>query len=301
MDINRLHEFLVLADCLNYSKAANLLFLTQPVLSRHIHDLEQTFDAQLFVRDTHKVELTEIGELAARELSVVVETYNNAVNKIQKATDTANGNLKVGFLGYAVKPFITNFSGQFEAQHPHLSVDYISSDGETLISSINDESIDLAFVIHVSPTLSKSMESRHILDDQLCVVVPTQHPFNKKECISFKELAGESFIAFREDTNPNVADFHKTLFSRFGMEMNVVRTVSNIESALFYVGMGVGLFLLPRHLSSMSEDLQVLPIVNEDVTCSLHLIWKKNNPKPAIQTFVRDFSKFYSTQENGSV
>lgn len=46
MDINRLEEFVVLADCLNYSKAANLLFLTQPVLSRHINDLEKTLGAQ---------------------------------------------------------------------------------------------------------------------------------------------------------------------------------------------------------------------------------------------------------------
>lgn len=42
MDINRIREFLVLSEHLNYSKAANLLYITQPVLSRHIHDLEET-------------------------------------------------------------------------------------------------------------------------------------------------------------------------------------------------------------------------------------------------------------------
>ena len=44
MDINRLNEFITLATLLNYSKAANQLYLTQPALSRHIHDLEQTGD-----------------------------------------------------------------------------------------------------------------------------------------------------------------------------------------------------------------------------------------------------------------
>ena len=55
MDINRLNEFITLATHLNYSKAANQLYLTQPALSRHIHDLEQTVGARLFVRDTHNV------------------------------------------------------------------------------------------------------------------------------------------------------------------------------------------------------------------------------------------------------
>ena len=47
MDINRLNEFITLATLLNYSKAANQLYLTQPALSRHIHDLEQTLAKQL--------------------------------------------------------------------------------------------------------------------------------------------------------------------------------------------------------------------------------------------------------------
>lgn len=48
MDINRLNEFITLATLLNYSKAANQLYLTQPALSRHIHDLEQTLGTQAF-------------------------------------------------------------------------------------------------------------------------------------------------------------------------------------------------------------------------------------------------------------
>lgn len=50
MDINRLNEFITLATLLNYSKAANQLYLTQPALSRHIHDLEQTLGTQLFIQ-----------------------------------------------------------------------------------------------------------------------------------------------------------------------------------------------------------------------------------------------------------
>ena len=116
MDINRLEEFVVLADCLNYSKAANLLFLTQPVLSRHISDLEKTLGTQLFIRDTHKVALTPIGELAVHELGGVVDAYHKAMRNIKTATDNLNGRISVGFLGYAVRPFITRFVQHMESK-----------------------------------------------------------------------------------------------------------------------------------------------------------------------------------------
>ena len=71
MDINRLNEFITLATLLNYSKAANQLYLTQPALSRHIHDLEQTLGTQLFIRDTHNVHLTSVGSKKLRKSSSV--------------------------------------------------------------------------------------------------------------------------------------------------------------------------------------------------------------------------------------
>ncbi len=86
MDINRFEEFIVLADCLNYSKAASLLYLTQPVLSRHIHELEDLLGAQLFIRNTHRVTLTPVGELAAEELGNAMEAYHKAMRNIKLAT-----------------------------------------------------------------------------------------------------------------------------------------------------------------------------------------------------------------------
>lgn len=68
MDINRLNEFITLATLLNYSKAANQLYLTQPALSRHIHDLEQTLGTQLFIRDTHNVHLNPSAKSFSKKL-----------------------------------------------------------------------------------------------------------------------------------------------------------------------------------------------------------------------------------------
>ena len=86
MDINRLNEFITLATLLNYSKAANQLYLTQPALSRHIHDLEQTLGTQLFIRDTHNVHLTSVGEIFLKEAQEIIQRYNHALDLIKEVS-----------------------------------------------------------------------------------------------------------------------------------------------------------------------------------------------------------------------
>lgn len=296
MDINRLEEFIVLADCLNYSKAANLLYLTQPVLSRHIHDLEETLGAQLFIRDTHKVALTPVGELAAREIGAAMDAYHKAMRNIQRATDNLNGRISVGFLGQAVRPFLTQFV-HYLGNRTHFQVDYSSvTELDTLIGFVDSGTLDLAFITHIETDRLKDMEVKWIMDDPLYVVVSRGHPLAGREQLSIGELSGVPMIVYDRETNPHTALFHEKLLNRFGAEMNPVRKVSNMESGLFYANLGIGFFIIPEHLIDLAQDMAVLPISDAGAHVPLHLIWKKDNTKTGVQAFVKEFSTFYKRE-----
>lgn len=294
MDINRLKEFIVLADCLNYSKAANTLFLTQPVLSRHIHDLEETFGTQLFIRDTHKVQLTPIGKVAAQEISKIIDVYNESMRNIHLAIDHVNDNLHVGFLGLAVKPFITQFLALFHTQHPEINISYVDSNLDELIDDVSNGSLDLAFITHIEPERFKGLTCRKIMNDPLCAVLPLDDPLTEQETVSLEDLAGKPMIVFDKNTNPHTALFHERLFHRLHFKLNEVRKVSNVETGLFYVTLGVGIFIIPEHLKAMAnENVAVRQISDEEAYLTLHLIWRTDNKKKSVDTFVRDFAKFY--------
>lgn len=296
MDINRLEEFVVLADCLNYSKAANLLFLTQPVLSRHINDLERDLGAQLFIRDTHKVALTPVGELAVHEIGGVVEAYHKAMRNIKVATDNLNGRISVGFLGQAVRPFITRFVRHMGSK-PQVQIDYTSvAELDTLIHFVDTGAVDIGFVTHVETDRLHGVEIKWIMDDSLWVAVSQTHPLAGLERVSIRELSGKPIIVYDRDTNPHTAIFHEKLFQRFGAELSVIRKVRNVESGLFQANLGLGYFIIPQHLLYMAQDMAVIPISDENATISLHLIWKKSNTKTALQTFIKEFSRFYSSE-----
>ena len=289
MDINRLEEFVVLADCLNFSKAAKLLFETQSSLSRHINELEKNLGEPLFIRDTHKVALTPAGEFAAHEFREAVEAYHKAIRNIKLATDDLNSRISVGFLGYAVQPFLTQFI-RFLGSRSDIEVDYTScTELDTLIHFVESDVVDLAFITHIDTGQISGMEIRWIMNDPLYAVVPANHPLAAREQISIRDLSGVPMIVYNRDTNPHTAIFHEQMFQRFGVETNVVRKVSNIESGLFYASLGIGFFIIPKHLLPMAKDLITLTVSDENEMIPLHLAWKKSNRKNGIQIFVKEF------------
>lgn len=295
MDINRIREFLVLSRELNYSRAANQLYITQPVLSRHIHDLEETFGGRLFIRDTHSVRLTDFGELCAEHLQEALKSYDRALTQIRAAADTSGDTLSIGFLDHAVRPFLNQFAAWFAEAHPNIEIDYISGDLDDLADSVLDDRADLAFVTHVGsdPSLMKELDSERINEDRLLATLPPAHPFGGRDSISIAELSTQPLITFSRATNPYTADFHASLFDSRNLSTNVVKTVSNVESGLFYVKTGIGAFMIPRHLSALADDLSTVMISDDDCRMPLYLIWKKRNPKQSLQTYVRDFKMFY--------
>ena len=76
----------------------------------------------------------------------------------------------------------------------------------------------------------------------------------------------------------------------------MIRKVRTEESGLFQANLGLGYFIIPQHLLYMAQDMGVIPISDENATISLHLIWKKSNTKTALQPFIMEFSRFYSSE-----
>lgn len=292
MDINRLNEFITLATHLNYSKAANLLYLTQPALSRHIHDLEQTVGARLFVRDTHNVYLTSAGKLFYDEAKGIVAHYEQALKMVRELSASADGKVKLGFLGAAVQPFLARFYHMFVEKYPQIHLNFYADDLDALIVLLNEDQLDCAFVSHVNHNFFPGLAGETLLYDHMGVAVHPDHPFAAREGIYFKELNGMPMLSFAKSTSPITYDYHKSLFKRMGIDYYIVREVPNIETGLFFVSLNEGLFILPDHLQYMLGDMSFVPLLDEACSVDLNLIWKKENTNPSLPVFQKAFSDF---------
>lgn len=292
MDINRLNEFITLATLLNYSKAANQLYLTQPALSRHIHDLERTLGTQLFIRDTHNVHLTSIGELFLREAQEIVSRYNHALDLVKEVSSLSTGELKIGFLGTASQSFISDFVIGFTASHPQIKLTMTCDILDILVRQLNEGITDLAIVTHVDRNYLIGLESETILKSRLMAILHPCHQLADREKLSFRDLSGFPMINFDNAINPIVSDYNKQLFKRAGANFNLVREIPNIETAAFCVSVNEGIFLAPEYLVPAMNSLVAIPLSEDYAYINLNLIWKKKNPNISIPIFVDAFHTF---------
>ena len=99
-------------------------------------------------------------------------------------------------------------------------------------------------------------------------------------------------IAFNHKENPITNDFHRQIFKKANAVYNIQYEVPNIETAMFYVGINNGSFIIPTHLAPLANGLVTIPISDEGCNISLNLLWKKSNPNPSIPIFQKAFLNF---------
>lgn len=292
MDINRLNEFITLATLLNYSKAANQLYLTQPALSRHIHDLEQTLGAQLFIRDTHNVHLTSVGELFFREAQDIVSRYNRALALVKEASSFSTGELKIGFLFIASQSFLSEFIVGFTSSHPNIRMTMFNDTLSNLVKKLNDGDLDFCFVTHVNKDFLIGLEGDLIMKSRIHAVVHPMHAYADRESLKIADLSGLPMINLSGETNPITKDFNKQLFKKANAVPNVVREVPDIETGVFHASINEGIFLLPHYLLPMAKSLVTIPLADDFAYTTLNLIWKKKNPNPSVPVFIDAFHTY---------
>ncbi len=298
MDINRLNEFITLATLLNYSKAANQLYLTQPALSRHIHDLEQTLGTQLFIRDTHNVHLTSAGELFFHEAQEIVSRYNRAITLAKEASSFSTGELRIGFLFVASQSFLSEFIVGFTSSHPKIKLTMFNDTLSNLVTGLNNGDLDFCIVTHVNKGYLIGLESSLIMKSSLYAVLHPMHIYADRKSLKISDLSGMPLINLSTETNPITSEFNRQLFKKAGAVHRVVREVPDIETGVFYASINEGAFLLPKYLLPMCNSLITLPFEDDFAFTTLNLIWKKKNPNPSISLFLDAFNTYIDNHRN---
>ena len=300
MDIERIKEFQTLAECLNYSRASEALFVTQPVLSRHIHDLEQHLDVKLLSRDTHKVELTPVGRVFYNESKKVTDAYDEALKLVRQAAYGAVGHLRVGFLSAAVEPFLRDFVIKFRSEQSGIMMDFEAMELDELIDAVRKKRVDVGFATHVAKDSELSVID--LFSDRLCVAVGNDHPLAEKTMVSVSELSGLPLIVLDRENHITTYKYNERIYERHNAEYNVVRFVPNVDTGLFFTSVNQGIFLIPEHLTHMvaTNYMSIIPISDEDTRIRLNLISHKDNINPIVPVFTESFAE-YAKENQGRV
>ncbi len=245
MDIHNLTAFIEVAKQQSFSKAAEVLFLTQPAISKRITALETDLGTALFNRINRKVTLTEAGKALlprAQNLRYELEDIRRIASQL---SEQIGGSLSMGtshHIGlHRLPPFLTFLNHTYP--DVHLDLHFVSS--EQACAAVEQGDLELAFITlpHDLPT---QLHAQALWQDELQVVVNRQHPLAQTNTVSLAALQTERCILPGKDTYTYqlIAQAFQPLIGR----LSIYLTTHYLDTLKMLVSAGFGWSVLPHTL-----------------------------------------------------
>jgi DNA-binding transcriptional LysR family regulator len=254
MELRQLRYFVEIADQGSFTKAAEALAIAQPALTTQIQKLEAEFNAQLFVRTTRGIVLTEAGSVALEQARRTLVAADATKRAAQLASEAAGARLVVGFS--RIFPFlsIARTVRRIRRDRPNIKVDLREMWSSDQIDALTGGALDVAFVHDTGAPVDPDLVIVPIAEESVTAALPDGHRLATRRQIALGELADEDFVAPAETAfGESVRDEVFAECRRAGFQPRVVQESSDVRILLGLVSAGLGVALL----SSSSRDVKV--------------------------------------------
>jgi DNA-binding transcriptional LysR family regulator len=286
MHLRHLESFVAVAEHLNFSRAAEDLHVAQPAVSQQIRALETELGVLLFDRIGKKVSLTEAGRALLPYARQILALVNAAENEVRERDQLKRGKTSLGAPPTVSTHVLPEQLTHFHQLWPGLEVALREAGTKTLLTLVEDGKLDLAIVS--TDTLPESVESAPFLEETYILAVSSRHPFlGKRQTVKLADLNAEPFILFPEGYKLREVTLNACRSA--GFDPKIVLDGGAMQSALEFVGAGLGVALVPELALTESNNIHAVRISDQALRRKLGLVWLKGRVlSPAART-LRDF------------
>ncbi|MFC0274836.1 LysR substrate-binding domain-containing protein [Metabacillus herbersteinensis] len=275
MNIENLKMFCLVVDEENISQAARLSFVSQPAVTRQIHQLENFYGTLLFDRAEGKLKVTETGRMLYPYAKSITNDFHRSKEAIQQATGEYNAILRVGASLTIGEYLLPSLLGRFKKQTPKIKVTLTIKNTPSILEDLSNDVIDLALVEGI-------VEDNHFVvekfaDDELVLVYPSDHPWRDRIEINIEELANERMI-WRESISGTRLIVENTL-REYGVldKIESYMEIGSTQAIKSAVEAGLGVSILPRLTVARELEqgfLQEMKMTGIDIKRNLWLVKK---------------------------
>ena len=281
MVLRHIRYLLAVAECRNFTRAADSLHISQPALSQQIRQLENELGGQLFDRSGRAVRLTDFGsayiEYAHRAL-LNLEAGQRALHDVR---DLSRGQLRLAFTPTFTEYLVAPAIELFHSAYPNIAIEITEMSLEAIEDSLGDDRIDLA--IGFTDIRSDDIETEALFLERMTLVVSDSHPVARRgapvvpsqlAALPFALLSGQFMSRFYVDR----------YFESQGIKPNIVIQANSISAVLKIVGKGKVATLLPGALHYEHRDFNYIALEPRFPARTVALLRRKGAYRTATAT-----------------
>lgn len=288
VDIRHLEYFSEVAKHLNFTKAAAVLHISQPSLSKAIKNLEEELGVPLFYRSSKQMELTDAGKAVLVNARKVIDGFKNLTSELTDVIELKKGEIRIGISPTIDATFFSKLIGDFKEAYPLVKLILTEVGTKTIKQGIDDGSLDVGFISKNFPIQKEFLNMIDLYKDPLMLIVHKNHPLALKEEIDFSDLKTEPFILYQKTFS--LFDRIIERCTKKDFYPNIICESSQKDFMIELVETNLGIALLPKRICKKiySKDIIAIPFKkSQEINLELAMIWKKDKYIPfAVSEFI---------------
>ena len=272
MELRVLKYFIAVAREESMTRAADILHVTQPTLSKQIKDLEDEIGKKLFNRTNYAIKLTAEGEILYKRALDIVNLANDTVEELKAMTEATGGNVNIGAAETDSIKYLARIIKQLQQECAGIIVSIYSGDSESVEYKLDKGQLDFALVVR-DFDLNKYNFIELPYKDTYGLICRSDNPLCKKKKITFDDMINEPIIVSRQSL---AHDLRKWAGERVD-ELTIAATGDIPFNLSLLVKEGIGSLLCFDKIINTTEtsNLRYIPL-DPPMFSPLYIIWKKN-------------------------
>jgi DNA-binding transcriptional LysR family regulator len=265
----------------NFTKAAEVLYVSQPSLSKQIKTLEKNLDILLINRESNRISLTENGKVFLQYSERILALCEESCRALIDLKNGDRGNLTVGASQTIGTYLMPRVLALFAQNHPQIDLKVQVNSTRIIAKNVINREIDIAVVGGEIPDeLKKNLTVEHFVEDELSLIISKSHPFAKKKKINKDDLYHLNFITL--NSNSTIRKFIDNILIQNQIEtkqFKIIMQLNSIEGIKTAVSLGLGAAFVSSSAIEKEielETIEILTIENIKITRTLSII---SNPE----------------------
>lgn len=285
--LRSLRIFEAAASANSFSRAAEVLGMTQSAVSQQIRVLEEEVKTKLFDTQARPIQLTDAGRELLRHARSILAQVNIAADSLASLESQFRGQLHIG----AIAPsnyFVPSLMAAFRQRFPQIRMKLTMGKRDTLLAMLAEHRLDM--VIGGSPPSETDVEAEAFARHPHCLVAAAGHPLTGRRAMKWSELRDEPFIL--REANSATRKFLEHLLQAQGLQVNVNLELDGNETVKQAVMAGLGISFLSAHvfqLELQARKLAILEVVDMPKWLDWCVLTRREVSVPAVRQAFRDF------------
>ena len=294
VEVRHPQAVLVLAEEMNFTRAAERLHITQSALSKRIIEIEKHYRFHLFTRENKRnVELSEVGRIFLEEARSALLHIDRAVQLGLAAREGSETILTVGHAPDADQAWVSAVLAIRLPLYPKLRIQLISEFSNELIRSVMAGELNLALV--TAPPENSQITAVAFAQAPLCVALPLTHAAAEKQSIALQDLARDEWILFARRVHPVVHDAIRNAALREGITPKCAHDIITAQQGVHLVSehVGVAIIAQPTAAGFSANGVVVKPISDTSLCFETCVIMRTDDDSRLANEFTRSFLRRY--------